>query len=114
MLVEAMDWESSALGLLDDPEALPLANRALELCRQLEPKATQIEARILGHIAAMYVVAHSWVTAVRHHDAAAAAASGAKDLQQMAKLKHRLGPAYQSTHPPGTARQAYDHAPTPY
>src|SRR4029077_9524255 len=58
MAVEALDWESSARGLLDDPDALPLANRALERCRQLEPKATQIEARILGHIAGMYVVAH--------------------------------------------------------
>jgi tetratricopeptide (TPR) repeat protein len=110
MLVEAMDWESSALGLLDDPEALPLANRALELCRQLQPKATQIEARVLGHIAAMYVVAHSWVTAVRYYEAAATAASGVKDLQQMAKMNHGLGRAYQSMQQPGTARQHYDKA----
>jgi len=114
MAVEAMDWESSALGLLDDPEALPLANRALERCRQLEPKATQIEARILGHIAAMYVVAHSWVTAVRYYEAAAAAASGVKDLQQMAKMNHGLGRAYQSMQQPGTARQHYDKALTLY
>src|SRR5712692_7684342 len=110
MAVEAMDWESSALGLLDDPEALPLANRALERCRQLQPKATQIEARILGHIAAMYVVAHSWVTAIRYYEAAATAASGVKDLQQMAKMNHGLGRAYQSMQQPGTARQHYDKA----
>src|SRR5258706_12571531 len=110
MLVEAMDWESSALGLLDDPEALPLANQALDRCRQLQPKATQIEARILGHIAAMYVVAHSWLTAVRYYKAAATAASGVKDLQQMAKMNHGLGRAYQSMQQPGTARQHYDKA----
>ncbi len=33
MAVEALDWESSARGLLDDPDALPLANQALERCR---------------------------------------------------------------------------------
>src|SRR5260370_16912195 len=114
MAVEAMDWESSALGLVDDPEALPLANRALERCRQLEPKATQIEARILGHIAGMYVVAHSWATAIRYYEAAAAAASGVKDLLQLAKMHHGLGNAYQTMRQPGTARQHYDKALTLY
>src|SRR5258706_15711384 len=75
MVVQAMDWESSALGLLDDPEALALANRALRRYRQLLPKARQIQARHLGHIAAMYVVAHSWVTAIRYYEAAATAAT---------------------------------------
>jgi tetratricopeptide (TPR) repeat protein len=114
MTIEAMDWQSSALGLLDDPEALPLANQALERCRQLEPKATQIEARILGHIAGMYVVAHSWVTAVRYYEAAAAAASVVKDLLQLAKMHHGLGRAYQCMQHPGTARQHYDKALTLY
>src|SRR5260370_12087293 len=114
MAVEAMDWESSALGLLDDPEALPLANHALERCRQLQPKATQIEARILGHIAGMYVVAHSWLTAVRYYEAAAAAASVVKDLLQLAKMHHGLGVAYQRLQRPVTARQHYDKALTLY
>src|SRR5438132_8801040 len=34
MAVEALDWESSARGLLDDPDALPLANQALERDRK--------------------------------------------------------------------------------
>jgi tetratricopeptide (TPR) repeat protein len=114
MAVEAMDWESSALGLQDDPDALPLANQALERCRQLEPKATQVEARILGHIAGMHVVAHSWVTAIRYYEAAAAAASVVKDLLQLAKMHHGLGLAYKSMQQPGTARQHYDKALTLY
>ena len=114
MAIEALDWESSALGLLDDPDALPLAHQALERCRQLEPKATQMEARILGHIAGMYVVAHSWVPAIRYYEAAAAAASGVKDLLQLAKMHHGLGRAYQSTLEPGTARRHYDKALTLY
>jgi tetratricopeptide (TPR) repeat protein len=114
MAVEAMDWESSALGLVDDPNALPLANRALERCRQLEPNATQMEARILGHIAAMYVVAHSWAMAIRYYEAAAAAASGVKDLLLLAKMHHGLGTAYQFMQKPSTARQHFDKALTLY
>jgi tetratricopeptide (TPR) repeat protein len=111
MTVEALDWESSALGLLDDPEALPLA---LERCRRLDPNAPQIEARILGHIAGMYVVARSWVTAVRYYEAAALVASGVKDLQQLAKMHHGLGVAYQQMQEPATAREHYDKAITLY
>src|SRR4029077_19227081 len=44
MIVETLDWVSSSLGLLDDPDALPLANEALERCRRLDPKASQTEA----------------------------------------------------------------------
>ena len=114
MAVESMDWQSSALGLLDDPDALPLAHQTLERCRQLEPKATQVEARILGHIAGMYVVAHSWVTAIRYYQAAAAAATDVRDLLQLAKMHHGLGCAYQSMQQPGIARQHYDKALTLY
>jgi len=114
MAVEALDWESSARSLLDDPDALPLANQALERCRQLDPKATQIEARILGHIAGMYLVAHSYVPATRYYEAAAAVASGVKDLLQLAKMHHGLGVAYQRLQRPVTARQHYDKALTLY
>ena len=110
MTVETLDWESSALGLMDDPSAMPLANRALERCRRLDPPAPQLEARILGHIAGMYVVAHSWMLAVRYYDAAVAAATGVKDLLQLAKMHHGLGRAYQSMQQPSTARQHYDKA----
>ena len=110
MTVEALDWESSALGLLDNAEALPLANKALERCRRLEPSAGQIEARILGHIAGMYVVSQSWTRAIRYYEAAAEAASAVKDLLQLAKMHHGLGLAYRRMHQPATAREHYDKA----
>jgi tetratricopeptide (TPR) repeat protein len=110
MAVESLDWESSALGLLDDPEALPMANKALDRCRRLEPPAPQIEARILGHIAGMYVVAQSWPLAIRYYEAGVDAASGVKDLLQLAKMHHGLGLAFSRTGHPGTARQHYDKA----
>jgi tetratricopeptide (TPR) repeat protein len=114
MAVEALDWESSALSLLDNPEALPLANQALERCRRLDPAAPQIEARILGHIAGMYVVSQSWARAIRYYEAAAEAASAVKDLLQLAKMHHGLGLAYRRMHQPATAREHYDKALTLY
>jgi tetratricopeptide (TPR) repeat protein len=110
MAIETLDWESSALGLLEDAEALPLANEALERCRKMKPGAPLVEARILGHIAGMFVVAHAWVPAIRYYEAAAAAASGVKDLQLLAKMHHGLGVAYQRIQRPATARQHFDKA----
>jgi len=114
MTVETLDWQSSALGLLDDSEALPLANQALERCRQLTPRAPQIEARILGHIAGMYVVSQSWTQAIRYYQAAAEAASAVKDLLQLAKMHHGLGMAFRRTQQPVLSRQHFDKALTLY
>ena len=110
MTVEAMDWESSALGLLDDPNALPMANQALERSRRLDPRAPELEARILGHLAGMYVVAQSWPLAVRYYEEAVIAASDVKDLLQLAKLHHGLGIAYRRMQRPAAARQHFDKA----
>jgi tetratricopeptide (TPR) repeat protein len=114
MAVDALDWESSALGLLEDPRAIPLANHALERCRRLDPKPPQTEARILGHIAGMYVVAHAWAQAIATYEAAVTAASGVKDLLQRAKMHHGLGNAYQRMQQPAQARSHLDRALTLY
>ena len=114
MTVETLDWQSSALGLLDDSDALPLAHQALERCRQLTPKAPQIEARILGHIAGMYVVSQSWTQAIRYYQAAAEAAMAVKDLLQLAKMHHGLGMAFRRTQQPVLSRQHFDKALTLY
>ena len=110
MAVEALDWEASALGLIEDPGAIGLAGEALVRCRRLDPKPPQTEARILGHIANMYVVAHAWDQAIRHYQDAVEAAGGVKDLLQLAKMHHGLGAAYQHTQQPAKARQHYDKA----
>jgi tetratricopeptide (TPR) repeat protein len=108
--VDALDWEASALGLLEDPKALTVANEALERCRKLNPRPPQLEARILGHIAGMFVAARSWPLAISNYEAAAEAASAVKDLLQMAKMNHGLGGAYQHLHQPAKARQHLDKA----
>jgi tetratricopeptide (TPR) repeat protein len=108
--VDALDWEASARGLLEDPQAVALANQALERCRKLEPRPQQIEARILGHLAGMYVVAESWALAISYYEAAVEASSAIKDLLQLAKMHHGLGIAYQHLHRAARARQHLDKA----
>ncbi len=110
MAVEALDWESAALGLVEDPQAIGLAIEALERCRRLDPKPAQTEARILGHIANMHVVANSWAQAVRYYEAAVGAAGDVKDLLLEAKMHHGLGLALHQTRSPATARQHLDKA----
>jgi tetratricopeptide (TPR) repeat protein len=87
-----------------------LAGDALARCRRLDPKPPQTEARILGHMANMYVVAHAWAEAVRFYEAAVEAAGGVKDLLQLAKMHHGLGMAYQRMQQPAKARQQLDKA----
>jgi tetratricopeptide (TPR) repeat protein len=110
LAVDALDWEASAQGLLEDPRAIALENEALERCRKLEPRPPQLEARILGHIASMFVVAQSWGLAISHYEAAVDAASAVKDLLQMAKMHHGLGAAYLRLQQPLRARQHFDKA----
>ena len=110
MAVEALDWEASAMGLMEDPRAVAVAGEALVRCRRLDPKPPQTEARILGHIANMYVVAHAWTEAVHYYEAALEAAGGVKDLLQLGKMHHGLGAAYQRMQQPTKARQHFDRA----
>lgn len=108
--VDALDWEASACGLLEDPRAIGLANQALERCRKFQPRPQQMEARILGHLAGMYVVAQSWALAISFYEAAMEAASAVKDLLQLAKMHHGLGVTYMQLQQPTRARQHYDKA----
>ncbi len=108
--VDALDWEASAWGLLEDPRAIGLANQALERCRKFVPRPQQVEARILGHLAGMYVVARSWTLAISHYEAAAEAASAVKDLLQLAKMNHGLGVAYAQLQHPTLAREHLEKA----
>lgn len=110
MAVEALDWESAALGLVEDPQAIGLAIEALERCRRLDPKPAQTEARILGHVANLHVAAHSWAQAVRYYEAAVAAAGDMRDTLQVAKMHHGLALAAQHSQNPTKARQHFNKA----
>ncbi|MGA8923326.1 MAG: tetratricopeptide repeat protein [Candidatus Dormiibacterota bacterium] len=110
MAVEALDWEAAALGLLEDPQAIRLAEEALERCRQLDPKPALTEARILGHIANLHVVGQSWAQAVRYYESAVEAAGAVKDILLEAKMHHGLGAVYEHMLNPAEARRHFGKA----
>jgi tetratricopeptide (TPR) repeat protein len=110
MEVETLDWEAAAFGLLEDPRAIDMALDALERCHKLDPIPSQTEARILGHIASMYVVAESWPQAIRYYESAVEAAGAVKDLLQQAKMHHGLGAAYLRMQQSWRARQHFERA----
>ncbi|HUZ87904.1 MAG TPA: tetratricopeptide repeat protein [Candidatus Baltobacterales bacterium] len=110
MAVEALDWEAAALGLLEDPMALRLTEEALERCRKLDPKPALTEARILGHIANLHVVAHSWAQAARYYESAVEAAGAVKDMLLEAKMHHGLGAVYERMLKPTEARRHFERA----
>lgn len=110
LAVEALDWEASAWGLLEDPRSFAMENEALFRCRRLAHPHQQVEARILGHLANLFVVAQSWSLAISYYEAAVEAASAVKDLLQLAKMHHGLGLACQRSEHRARARGHLDKA----
>ena len=95
LAVECADWEASALYLIEDPRALPVAERALKLCRATEPRLPGTEARILEHIATIHVKNHSFDRAIAFYEEALKAAGTMRDLPRLGRTYHGLGIAYQ-------------------
>jgi tetratricopeptide (TPR) repeat protein len=114
MVVEALDWEAAARGLMEDPQALHMADEALERCRKLDPKPALTEARILGHIANLHVVAQSWAQAARYYESAVEAAGAVKDILLEAKMHHGLGAVYEHLLDPTASQRHLQKALTLY
>jgi tetratricopeptide (TPR) repeat protein len=95
LTVECTDWEASALYLNEDPRALSVAERALQLCRATEPRLPGTEARILEHIASIHVKNHSFDRAIAFYEEAMKAAGTMRDLPRLGRTYHGLGIAYQ-------------------
>src|SRR5437660_2762346 len=95
LVVECLDWESSALFLLDDPEGFTMAQDALRRARELRPVPSGLVARIQSHLASMHRARQEWAQAVRCYEQAVEAAGSVKDLQLLARLYDDLADAYQ-------------------
>jgi tetratricopeptide (TPR) repeat protein len=95
LTVECADWEASALYLKEDPRALYVAERALELCRATEPRFPGTEARILEHIATIHVKNHSFERAIAFYEEALRTAGTMRDLPRLGRTYHGLSIVYQ-------------------
>ena len=98
--VAAMDWEAMALCLLQRPEALGLAQRALAACRGLDVVPVPLEVRILSHIGSAHVLRREWDEAVRIYEQAIEAAGSVRDLRRLGLMYANLAIAYGSAGQP--------------
>jgi tetratricopeptide (TPR) repeat protein len=94
MAVEARGWMARALQQMEDSSAADVAIEALRDCRQLDPVPCPTEARILDHLASIYLHLHEWERAIATY-AAAVEAHGVCDLRAMARMYDGLSIAHQ-------------------
>ncbi|MGH7862402.1 MAG: tetratricopeptide repeat protein [Candidatus Dormibacteraceae bacterium] len=92
--VSAMDWEAMALCMLQRPEALDLAQRALAACRGLGVTPIPIEVRILSHLGSIHVLRHEWDEAVGSYEQAIQRAGSMRDLRRLGLMYANLAIAY--------------------
>jgi tetratricopeptide (TPR) repeat protein len=95
--VEVLDLEARALYLLEDPRAMAMAEEALRLCVDLEPRPAWLEVRILRHLGSMHVLRREFSQAIKCFELAVETAGALRDLTGMAHMYDDLSIAYQET-----------------
>ena len=90
LAAEAMDWESCALYLKDDPRAIVLAEEALRRYRSLEPRQAETEARILEHLGTYMLRQRAYDRAQPYYEEALQVAGAVRDLSRLGRIYHGL------------------------
>jgi tetratricopeptide (TPR) repeat protein len=96
MLAECLGAQATLAYMTRRPEAVELAERALEVCRSLNPMPLPTEARLLGIVATAHVANQAWDKAVELYQAAIEASGSLFDLRRLAATYSGLGSAYHS------------------
>lgn len=96
MVVECLDWYAAILHVEEDPEALMVGRKALQLALELNPTPKRTLVRIWGRIGAINVSQHRWKAAIEAYDNAVQAGGELLDLSRMAKMYNDLSIAYRS------------------
>jgi len=97
MTAECLGHEASAAYLLQDPAALGLAERALEICRSLRPVPETTEARLLFVLGTVHVTNEDWQAAIDCYEKAIAAGAVVQDLRRLSLMYGGLSIAYSET-----------------
>ncbi len=113
-VAESMDWEATALNMLQDGSSLRLARRALGLYRSLEPRLPETEARMLEHLGTIYYGRRSYESGRASYEAALQIAGGVRDLTRIARVYHGLGMCHQGLKDLRTAAELVFKAVTLY
>ena len=107
MTAECLGHEASAAYLLQDPAALGLAERALEICRSLQPIPQTTEARLLFVLGSVHTVNQDWPAAIDSLEQAIATGAVVQDLRRLSLMYGGLSTAYGET---GQLKQASYYA----
>jgi tetratricopeptide (TPR) repeat protein len=91
LAAESLEWEAGARYLKEDPEALGMAEDALRRYRALEPRAAQVESRMLEHLGTILVRHRNYVRARDCYEEALQTAGPRLDIARLARIYHGLG-----------------------
>jgi len=94
MLAECIGAQAALANLVQSKDALPLALKALAVCRGLKPVPAPTEARLLGILASVYVANRESDRAVAAYEEAIVAGGAVFDLRRVARMYSGLGSAY--------------------
>ncbi len=94
MLAECLGSEATAAYQTQQTDARALAERALAICRSLNPVPQPTEARLLSILATVHVANKDWDPAVKLYEQAIEAAGSLYDLRRLATMYSGLSFAY--------------------
>ena len=97
MLAECIGYEAHIASMTQQPEAQDLAERALAVCRSINPVPAPTETRLLSILATVHVANRGWDTAIKLYEEAIETAGAVFDLSRMAKMYSGLSLAYRET-----------------
>jgi tetratricopeptide (TPR) repeat protein len=97
MLAECLGSQASLAYMTQQPGAVALAERALALCRGLNPVPRTTEARLLGVLATAHLANSEWELATNLYTEALELGDSLHDLRRLALMYHGLSIAYKET-----------------
>ena len=97
MLAECLGWEANVAYMTQKPDAQELAERALAICRKLEPRPQSTEARLLSTLATVHVANSDWEPAIKLYEEAIEVAGSLYDLRRLALTYSGLSLAYRES-----------------
>jgi tetratricopeptide (TPR) repeat protein len=94
MVAECLGLEAELAHQAQSPQALPLAERALALCRGLDPIPLTTEAKLLAIAAGIQVTNRDWEGAIKSYEQAIEISDSLSDLHRLARLYNEISRAY--------------------
>ena len=97
MLSECLGLQATLANMTQRPGAVALAERALALCRSLNPVPETTEARLLGVLAAAHLAGSEWESAMKFYNEALEVGAALHDLRRLALMYQGMCIAYRET-----------------